>query len=215
MTLDFRSFVLVALAATGFTLGASTAAAQPASPVRAVASALLRFEAGMKPAALQGSFRADRAAWRTGVDGARSPQQLVTGLVALEAAMTWEAVDDTWRGNRTGWLAQARGASTPRQVASLLLALEHATTWEAMDAAWHEARTSWLATLEPIARPTTGTAPASAGTSSAVGAHVEVLWNGTWYAATILAANPGGTFRVHYDGWASSWDEDVTADRVR
>jgi hypothetical protein len=35
-------------------------------------------------------------------------------------------------------------------------------------------------------------------------------WN-----ASAVALQPNGTVRIHYDGWAASWDEEVTMDRVR
>jgi hypothetical protein len=43
---------------------------------------------------------------------------------------------------------------------------------------------------------------------------VEVLWKGTWYKATVLAVK-GNAYKVHYDGYASSWDETVPENRIR
>ncbi|MCC6625525.1 MAG: hypothetical protein IT385_30075 [Deltaproteobacteria bacterium] len=43
---------------------------------------------------------------------------------------------------------------------------------------------------------------------------VEVLWGSSWWPATILQAS-GGQYLIHYDGYASSWDEWVGADRIR
>ena len=43
---------------------------------------------------------------------------------------------------------------------------------------------------------------------------VQVLWKGSWYAATILEVQ-GDKYKIHYDGYESSWDEVVGADRVR
>jgi len=43
---------------------------------------------------------------------------------------------------------------------------------------------------------------------------VEVLWGSSWWPATILQAS-GGQYLIHYDGYASSWDEWVGADRLR
>jgi hypothetical protein len=46
------------------------------------------------------------------------------------------------------------------------------------------------------------------------GEKVEVLWGGTWFPSTILQRD-GGRAYVHYDGWSSTWDEWVEADRLR
>ncbi len=43
---------------------------------------------------------------------------------------------------------------------------------------------------------------------------VKVDWKGGLYPATILKAEKG-KFLIHYDGYASSWDEWVTADRIK
>lgn len=43
---------------------------------------------------------------------------------------------------------------------------------------------------------------------------VEVEWKGKWYKGTILEAN-GKNYKIHYDGYASSWDEVVAATRIR
>jgi hypothetical protein len=48
-----------------------------------------------------------------------------------------------------------------------------------------------------------------------VGASVDVLWNGKWYDANILAVAAGEKYRIHYVGFNSSWDEWVTDARVR
>ncbi|QWR76568.1 Tudor-knot domain-containing protein [Candidatus Magnetomonas plexicatena] len=46
------------------------------------------------------------------------------------------------------------------------------------------------------------------------GEKVEVLWKGTWYAATVLKAKGELTY-IHYDGYNNSWDEWVGIDRIR
>jgi len=43
---------------------------------------------------------------------------------------------------------------------------------------------------------------------------VKVKWQGTYYSAVILKIENGKYF-VHYDGFESSWDEWVTADRMK
>lgn len=46
------------------------------------------------------------------------------------------------------------------------------------------------------------------------GERVEVEWNGKWYRSEILATS-NDQCRIHYSGFADSWDEWVTADRIR
>lgn len=51
-------------------------------------------------------------------------------------------------------------------------------------------------------------------TSYAVGDKIEVEWKGSYYQAEILSKT-GGLFRVHYIGFGTSWDENVTTSRMR
>jgi hypothetical protein len=44
---------------------------------------------------------------------------------------------------------------------------------------------------------------------------VQVEWKGSWYQATILEAKDDGNYKIHYDGWSSSWDEVVPPNRIR
>jgi len=53
---------------------------------------------------------------------------------------------------------------------------------------------------------------AVAGCSS--GDKADVLWKGTWYAATVLQANGDQCF-IQYDGYDASWNEWVGPDRIR
>ena len=55
---------------------------------------------------------------------------------------------------------------------------------------------------------------ATAQTKFAKGQKVEVLWKGTWYKATVLEAKENA-YKIHYDGYGSSWDETVTSSRIR
>jgi hypothetical protein len=43
---------------------------------------------------------------------------------------------------------------------------------------------------------------------------LEVEWKGKWYKAKILDVKDG-KYKVHYDGFESSWDEPVTEARMR
>ena len=52
-------------------------------------------------------------------------------------------------------------------------------------------------------------------TELSVGQAVWIQWNGSWYAGSVLRVDPDGTALVHYDGYSDSFDESVTADRLR
>jgi hypothetical protein len=43
-----------------------------------------------------------------------------------------------------------------------------------------------------------------------VGQDLQVKYGGTWWSGTILAFEPDGRVRIHYYGWADSWDEPKT-----
>jgi hypothetical protein len=44
---------------------------------------------------------------------------------------------------------------------------------------------------------------------------VTAEYRGKWYSARVLAVRSDGRIRITYDGWDSSWDEDVVPARVR
>jgi hypothetical protein len=46
------------------------------------------------------------------------------------------------------------------------------------------------------------------------GDKADVLWQGSWYPATVLHGNGDRCF-IHYDGYESSWDEWVGPDRIK
>lgn len=46
------------------------------------------------------------------------------------------------------------------------------------------------------------------------GERVEVQWKGDWYQAEVIEVK-GNQYKVHYDGYASSWDEWVDNSRIR
>ena len=48
----------------------------------------------------------------------------------------------------------------------------------------------------------------------ASGDDVDVLWKGYWFRSTIQQIGDG-RYYIHYKGWEASFDEWVTADRVR
>ncbi len=46
------------------------------------------------------------------------------------------------------------------------------------------------------------------------GDKIQVSSSSVWYKATILEVS-GSKYKIHYDGWADSWDEWVTTDRMK
>lgn len=46
------------------------------------------------------------------------------------------------------------------------------------------------------------------------GDKVEILWNSKWYKGSVLETK-GNEYKIHYDGWASSYDEWVKTDRLK
>ena len=67
----------------------------------------------------------------------------------------------------------------------------------------------------PAANAPTGSGtPIDATTALTVGQAILVEWNSRWYPSTVVALNPNGTVRIHYVGWADSWDEDAVRTRI-
>jgi len=54
----------------------------------------------------------------------------------------------------------------------------------------------------------------SKGGSYSVGDSVDVNWKGQWYPARVISAGKD-KWKIHYDGYGNSWDEWVTASRIR
>jgi hypothetical protein len=48
-----------------------------------------------------------------------------------------------------------------------------------------------------------------------VGEYVWVDWEGRTYPAYVIEKKGAARFRVHYDGYDTRWDEDVTVDRIK
>jgi hypothetical protein len=69
-----------------------------------------------------------------------------------------------------------------------------------------------------VAATATTAAPATNTTTTAdykVGDHVAVDWKGSTYPATIVAAQGKDSYKIHYDGYAASWDETVGPSRIK
>lgn len=71
------------------------------------------------------------------------------------------------------------------------------------------------AAAAPAAAPANAANTAPAKSSLAVGSKGEVFWKGRWYAASILKAVGPDTYKIHYTGYESSWDEVVGSARMR
>lgn len=58
-------------------------------------------------------------------------------------------------------------------------------------------------------------APAASASKFSAGDAVQVLWKGTWYPAQVLSVVGNGSYKIHYDGYGSSWDEVVGPGRIK
>lgn len=54
-----------------------------------------------------------------------------------------------------------------------------------------------------------------ASDSYSAGDRVQVSWKGKLYPAVILSAQGNNKYKIHYDGYESSWDEVVGTDRIK
>ncbi len=63
-------------------------------------------------------------------------------------------------------------------------------------------------------RPATPVGAVAQPSPAAVGEKLQASWSGGWYDVTILEIGEG-QYKVHYDGWGSSWDEWVAPSRLR
>lgn len=68
-------------------------------------------------------------------------------------------------------------------------------------------------TATPPADPTA--APSFGATDLPAGSHVQVARAGQWFAATVLQAAGNGQYKIHYDNYASEYDEVVGPDRIK
>ena len=48
-----------------------------------------------------------------------------------------------------------------------------------------------------------------------VGDPVSVLWKGKWWPASVIEIGRNSRWKIHYDGYDSSWDEWVGTDRIK
>ncbi len=57
--------------------------------------------------------------------------------------------------------------------------------------------------------------PVTEQTKLGLGSYVQIERSGEWYEGKVTKVMPDGTFRVHYDGWDSKYDEAVPRSRLR
>ena len=60
-----------------------------------------------------------------------------------------------------------------------------------------------------------GGMPVNMMTAMVPGQVIQVHWGSNWYQSSVVAPQPDGTVRIHYFGWSSSSDSNVTRDRIR
>jgi hypothetical protein len=56
---------------------------------------------------------------------------------------------------------------------------------------------------------------AACGEDYRIGEYVSVAWEGRDYPAYVIDHRTKSRYRVHYDGYDTRWDEDVTSDRIK
>ncbi|MDB4998208.1 MAG: hypothetical protein JWM74_5640 [Myxococcaceae bacterium] len=71
------------------------------------------------------------------------------------------------------------------------------------------------ATATETAAPVVTASAVPVAVAFKVGAHGQVLWKGTWYAASIIGIAGTDKYKIHYDGYESSWDEVVGPSRMK
>jgi hypothetical protein len=71
------------------------------------------------------------------------------------------------------------------------------------------------ASQEPYAVSAGSEGPGEPGLSYTAGETVDIYWGSRWWPGQIKAVLGAGRYRIGYDGWSASWDEDVTARRLR
>lgn len=71
------------------------------------------------------------------------------------------------------------------------------------------------ASQEPYAVSAGSEGPGDPSSSYAAGEAVDIYWGSSWWPGRIKAVLGAGRYRIGYDGWSTSWDEDVTSRRLR
>jgi hypothetical protein len=75
---------------------------------------------------------------------------------------------------------------------------------------------SMLGALRGSSGPTSAPSGQLAGpdTPLVAGQAIMIEWNGVWYRGSVVALEPGGTVRIHYDGYSTGYDESVPRSRI-
>ncbi|MGE5492677.1 MAG: caspase family protein [Actinomycetota bacterium] len=69
--------------------------------------------------------------------------------------------------------------------------------------------------LETVAVAPKASSPVVSRDGFVRGDAVDIEWHGSWYPGSVLEVKQQGRYRIHYDGYDSSWDEVVGPDRIR
>lgn len=70
------------------------------------------------------------------------------------------------------------------------------------------------ATPPPTATAVASAQPVPAKAAIAIGSRGQVLWKGRYYAATVIGLAGADKYKIHYNGYESSWDEVVGPSRM-
>jgi len=117
----------------------------------------------------------------------------VSAQDGFQACSNDQGIEVLWNGS---WYAASFASDAPNDQGQCMI------TYDGYDASWDE----WVG--PDRVRP-------AAGLCTAGGA-LDVLWNGSWYAATVLEGpNAEGLCYITYEGYDSSWDDWIGADRMR
>ncbi len=74
--------------------------------------------------------------------------------------------------------------------------------------------TALAATPPPTPTAVASAQPVPAKAALAIGSRGQVLWKGRYYAATVIGPAGPDKYKIHYNGYESSWDEVVGPSRM-
>ena len=116
----------------------------------------------------------------------------LTGKSSVEISPELEA--SAQKGAEPEWVTPAHGSAITPEQAHVLL--------------------SGTVIFNPNAIPSSGKA-VDETTPLEVGQDLQIKWGSTWWAGTILGFESDGRAKVHYFGWASSYDEPKPRDELQ
>ncbi|HWB08356.1 MAG TPA: agenet domain-containing protein [Pirellulales bacterium] len=110
-------------------------------------------------------------------------------------------------------LGGLRGSPLADENGDRVIEWEELGRWSMREMAFIERQKAVFATGNQF-DPRFKLAPARGTRTGRSGEHVEVQWQNKWYRAQVLGSR-GEELKVHYVGYADSWDEWVPPERVR